>query len=224
MLLFRSEAGRLLVTLLAMLPLMLPGVGLGMEPDIIGSAYDLETGEQLYSEQHFCVETAQNCTVLYRDTEGVLVADKELDYSSSLLAPALEINDYRRDEFVRLNSSSDPRVVVDAGFDNFVRSRWDTLAGGGSVEFPFLVVGREDPLNMRAVNSDDADCIAGELCLRVELESWLLRMVVAPVRLTYDRDSRRLLRFRGISNIRSPSGKTQQVDIRYSYPVLAHQP
>ena len=46
----------------------------------------------------------------------------------------------------------------------------------------------------------------------------LLGMLVDPFELTYDRGSRRLLRFTGVSNLKDEAGQSQQVDIHYQYP------
>jgi hypothetical protein len=55
------------------------------------------------------------------------------------------------------------------------------------------------------------------LCLRVEVDSWLLGLVAPTIDLVYDRESQQLLRFSGVSNIRSADNKSQQVDIAYRY-------
>ena len=185
--------------------------------DIVGDAFDLETGELLYTERHFCGVDFLQCTVEYSDANEQLIASKSVDYGRSLQAPALFVQDFRRTTETRLETDVDPELVVDAGFDNFVRSRWDTLEQGDRIGFPFLIVGRDAPLDMVARSVGDSDCAMEELCLQVELDSWLLRMVVPPIQLTYDREQRRLLRFRGISNIRDPDGKNLKVDIRYRY-------
>jgi hypothetical protein len=185
-----------------------------MEPDILGKAHDLDSGEYLYSEQHFCDDGHQRCRVEYLDSDGQLIARKSVDYSANPLAPALLFEDMRRERELRVEPDGGTGLVVDGGFDNFIRSRWDELETGIPVKFPFLVVGREDPLSMQA---SVAECDPGQLCLEVALDSWFLQMLVAPIQLTYDRDSRRLLRFRGISNIASASGASLSVDIRYSY-------
>ena len=57
-----------------------------------------------------------------------------------------------------------------------------------------------------------------QVCLQIELDSWLLGMLVDPFELTYDRGSRRLLRFTGVSNLKDGEGQSQQVDIHYRYP------
>ena len=113
--------------------------------------------------------------------------------------------------------------MVDAGFDNYVRQRWTELMGADPVRFPFLVAGRDSPLAMRAGPDRQSECNPAQLCLQVELDSWLLRMLVAPITLTYDRESRRLLRFKGISNLKDAAGNSQSVDIRYQYPLPSVQ-
>lgn len=200
-----------LLTLLAH-PLMASG-----SADVVGEAYDLQRGDLLYSELHYCDQSGKSCRIVYQDQDGLPIARKIVDYSNNALAPALQFSDIRSSQEFSLDLSRNKGLVVDAGFDNFIRSRWNDLTGGALVGFQFQVVGRDKPLEMIARNQLEAGCEAGELCLEVAVDSWLLSLLTRPIRLTYDRESRRLLRYRGISNIRDDDGGSQQVEIVYHY-------
>lgn len=183
---------------------------------VVGRAFDKSGDELLYSEYHYC-GSASACTIEYRKPGGDLIARKDLDYSYGPHSPALVMIDYPSGKEVRVGGSEREDVVVDAGFDNYVRSRWDELAAGESIEFPFQIVGFDRPLAMKAYRASQGGCALEDLCLEVSLDSWFLGLLVDPIVLSYARDSRRLLRFRGISNLRDDKGKTFQVDIRYEY-------
>ena len=207
-------AGTVLVVLQAML---LPSALAQDWPlQVVGRAFD-ETGEQLlYSEYHYCGSELA-CMIEYRKPDGELIARKDLDYSYGPHSPALVMIDYLSGKEVRVGSSEREDVIVDAGFDNYVRSRWGELSAGESIEFPFQVVGFDQPLAMKAYRASQGSCALEDLCLEVSLDSWFLGLLVDPIALSYARDSRRLLRFRGVSNLRDDKGKTFQVDIRYEY-------
>lgn len=184
-------------------------------PTVIGSAYDRETGHLLYVEHHFCPESRQSCMVQYRDSYGELIAQKKLDYSLNPYAPKLTLTDYRRDYQVQVAQSGSENLVVDAGFDNYVRSIWEELDTGKPVRFPFLVAGFDKPFNMRATRVNPQACSPEELCLEIKLDSWLLGMLASPIQLSYVRESRKLLRFSGVSNLKGTNGETLVVDIHY---------
>lgn len=184
-------------------------------PDIVGEAVDPETGETLYLEHYYCTENALKCSVLYLRPNQELIASKQIDYEPSLKAPELTFRDFRTNRQLSI-SPPDKDTVVDAGFDNFVRLQWQDLAAGEEVIFPFRLVNREKPLTMRA-SRDEKGCADGQLCLEVRLDSWLLGALVDPIELIYDRDSQRLRRFQGISNLKSDAGRSQKVEIRYQY-------
>ena len=184
---------------------------------VTGSAYDRSSGSLIYREFHFCDLSSTQCSVDYRDATGELIAQKLLDYRTGPHSPTLVVKDFRGDEQADLTLTGNPDWVVDAGFDNYVRSNWDTLDSGEVVKFPFLVPGFEKPLNMRARRTDEDSCFAAELCLEIVLDSWLLAMLVDPINLSYSRPERKLLRFQGISNIRGVDGESLDVDIRYHY-------
>ena len=196
----------------------LPAAALeNLEPYVVGNAFSAEDGAWLYSEYHRCDAQGSQCLIEYRDPDGVLLAKKALDYSGSPHAPGVFLQDFVYEESLRIAPLNDTRQVVDAGFDNFVRSSWQGLASGETVTFPFQVLGREEPIDMRAARSEQADCADTSLCLEVALDAWLLRLVVPSIELVYDRESRRLLSYRGISNLRDEGGASPMVFIRYEY-------
>jgi hypothetical protein len=184
-------------------------------PDVVGEAVDPKTGETLYLEYYYCTDDALKCSVVYLRPNQELIASKQLDYEPSLKAPELTFRDFRTDRELSI-SPPDQDVVVDAGFDNFVRLQWQDLMAGEEVVFPFRLVNREKPLTMRA-SREDGECADGQLCLQVRLDSWLLGALVDPIELIYDRGSQRLRRFQGISNLKSDEGRSQKVEIRYQY-------
>lgn len=184
----------------------------------VGDAYGVEDGELRYREIHRCSSDGDRCTVEYTTPAGELFARKVVDYQESLQAPSLEMQDMRHGETVRVNGEDDEDLVIDAGFDHYVRLRWEQLVSGETVRFPFLVAGRDSALDMAASRSGPESCPQGRMCFTVALDNWLLSRLVTPIRLEYDAQNKRLLQFRGVSNIRDAQGKSQQVRIDYRYP------
>ena len=187
------------------------------ENQVIGNAYDRESGQYLYSEYHSCTGDALECLVDYRDSSGELIASKKLNYTTGPTQPSLAIKDYRTGIDTRIASQHREGLVVDAGFDNFVRSQWDILATGDTVKFPFLVPGFDEPLKMRANLDRSRSCGDEELCLEISLDSWLLSLLADPINLVYSRENRRLVRYQGLSNIRGENSESLIVDIHYDY-------
>ncbi|AQA18581.1 hypothetical protein BST95_10385 [Halioglobus japonicus] len=184
-------------------------------PDIVGEARSPDGDELLYRELHHCNADGRLCEITYVDPDGETIGVKSLDYTLALPAPMVSMHDIRRGRTMTTPQIIEPGVVVDAGFDNYVRERWDDLRTGDGVTFPFLVLGRNKPLMMRAVNIPNS-CDDGMTCLSVTLDAWWLSMLVKPIELAYDSE-RRLVMFAGVSNIPDERGKGQDVVIRYRY-------
>ncbi|MFT4822567.1 MAG: hypothetical protein ACJASY_002502 [Halioglobus sp.] len=184
---------------------------------VVGNAYGQGEKELLYREYHYCSSDALQCKVEYRDDSDELITHKMLDYRQSLNSPELFVKAYREEVDQSLALSNVEELVVDAGFDNFVRSKWEDLVTGEAVIFPFQPLGFDKPFKMRAMESDDAACDRVQLCLTVRVDSWLLGLLASPIELVYSRDERRLLRFSGVSNIRGVRGESLNVDIDYLY-------
>lgn len=185
--------------------------------DIIGSARDEASGRLLYREHHQCNAQQTLCSVDYIDDQGAVFASKSVDYSESLSAPSLEFRDHRLAVHVRVGSTPEPDLVIDAGFDHFVRANWDDLQAAERIKFRFLPAGRDAALNMVAQRAVRTNCAATDLCLKIAIDSRLFGLFVPPILLTYDRPSRRLMRFRGLSNITDAQGDSLNVDIEYTY-------
>lgn len=183
----------------------------------LGSAYDQSSGHLLYTEAHSCDTAGIRCTITYRDSFGEIIARKQLDYRNNPLAPVIEMVDFRKGETLTVPARDSEDLVVDAGFDNYVRSVWDALEAGELVRFPFLVAGFDRPLKMRAQQNPEAQCSADELCLEIAVDSWLVGLLASPIELTYSRSDRKLRQFSGLSNLRGESGEKLVVDILYSH-------
>lgn len=210
--------------------------------ETIGDAYELNGEQLLYRETHCVDPSGQLRDVIYEDGQGELMASKRVDYSSGRTTPSfVQDNLYSSERVeVRLDDgkltmaildagSSEPKkliseqpsdklpIVIDAGFDEFVRSHWDELVEGEDKRFQFPFAARSSLVELRIRRfgcSYDTDT---DQCFRLELSNFLLRMLVAPIELGYDADTRRLTRYRGLSNIGDADGNGLVVDIQYRY-------
>jgi hypothetical protein len=185
--------------------------------DIVGEAFDQNSGEFLYREMHDCTENAETCSIEYRDQTGQVFATKLVDYSGNPWQPRLSMKNLRAAEQFDYQPTPDMALVADAGFDNFVRGNWEDLQAGQTVNFRFVVLGMARPLKMNASEESATQCTGGNMCLKIALDSWLLKRFVDPIRLEYSRKEKRLLRFSGISNIKGVDGESLNVDILYRY-------
>lgn len=205
-------------------------------------AYQRESDTLLYQEQHRqCYQGGRlvHAEMRYRTPQGGQFAEKWLDYTPGAATPDFQLTDRRtgytegarrQGSRVELNrrAGADARseqqlvrvpdnAVIDSGFDEFVRAHIGELRKGDTVRLKFLVAGELDTFSFKAhglkeVRWRDRDAYH----LRVEHDSFLVRMLLDPILLWYDAASLRLLEYRGISNIKSPQG--DRYDARIVYP------
>jgi len=194
-----------------------PAVASGLTLYVIGEAREPNSAEVLYFERHYCSLDLLQCEIEYKDASGEAITRKTLNYRGSPNNPEVFVEAYRQESEALVAVSGADGVVVDAGFDNFVRSHWQELSSGDVVVFPFQALGFDEPFTMRAAMSESEECSARQLCLSVRLDSWLLNWLANPINLVYSTQSRRLLRFEGTSNIRAENGESMDVIIEYSY-------
>lgn len=208
------------------------------EISFTGEAFGLKSGNLLYRETHqLTLSDGQPVSgiVEYSDPDGNLIARKTNRYRANPATPDFDLQDRRSDYREQASLSQDswtlsrtengeterktpgnPRyqAVVDAGFDEFVRQHWDALLKGDTVPFSFAVPARLDWIDFRLIPEKVTDTT---LTVEMKLKSRMLAWLLDPIRLTYDRDTKRLLTYRGLTNIRDASGEGIHAEIRYRY-------
>lgn len=193
----------------------------------VGEAREPATGILLYEEHHLVRPDAQaprERLVLYRCADGVAFARKHVDYADARAAPAFTLEDvrfgYREGVrrgpdglrvFVRVAATAAERgarlpdaksVVIDAGFDEFVRRHWDRLQRDETLTLTFLVPSRLDTLGFKLRRAGVAR-IDGAPATRFRLSlGGLLGLFAADIQVSYRDADRRLMRFEGMTNIR----------------------
>ena len=101
-------------------------------------------------------------------------------------------------------------AVIDDGFNAYAAAHWDALLAGRDVPIEYLVPSRHRYYRFRIVEADDAN--QGELRLRMQFDFWFGRFL-PHVYVVYDRATRNLIRYEGISNIRDAGGDNVHVRI-----------
>ena len=194
-----------------------------------GVARNPTNNSELYREQHWIRSEAGRPIerlVIYRCPDGTAFARKRVDYRESLTAPTFTLEDRRSGYREGLRRGGAPtlfvqpgrqsgeraapvaanRLVADAGFDEFIRKQWPALVAGRSLPLDFAVPSRLRSLPFSLQRSGEA-VVAGEKAwlFQLRLDGWL--GVFAPkIEVAYGKDSRRLLRFLGLSNMRDDRG------------------
>lgn len=221
--------------------LMLAGLALtGMAEQagpstFVGKAYDPDSGELLYTEEHSLERDAdglpQQETVLYKTPGGDTLAQKDMTYwRPARPAYRLTVTEPDRTEVVEpeaegvsvasvesafLDWSDERNYVIDGGFHYFILEHFDTLLEGDSVEFQFLAPTRTRWLGLRLRPVEQTD---GRLLLELNVRNRLLSLIISDIELTYDTETRRLLRYDGLTNLPRPGGGNYNATIEYDYP------
>ena len=206
-----------------------------------GTARASANGHIVYKEEHFLFDDTDGLhsrLVLYRCPGGEPFARKWVRARVSDEAPDFDMFDARlgyregvrsvdggREAFWQENRHASldaaklperPDIVIDAGFDAFVRNHWDDLHAAEKSRMAFVVPSRLGYVEMR-IKSESFETLDGESVRRVRLSLDAWYAVIAPtIDLTYSRSDHRLRRFKGLSNILDLAGKRQ--DVRIDFP------
>lgn len=212
---------------------------------IIGNAASAISGEHLYTERHYKSDATALISerVEYVSASGELIVEKALNGTISPITPEVMQTDLRtgtrfsiRDagnsldtHYQRVGEAGetekirkDEQLVIDAGFDPYVRRHWQALQNGKPIGADFFVPARMDTVrvSISKVEAEHCALIAIETLCLVVRPAGILRLVgwlVEPLYLAYGQDTQRLLMYRGISNLLDDNGKSQNVVIQYQY-------
>lgn len=205
-----------------------------------GLATDLKTGQPLYREvheQHYDGTRWLGGNIRYLAPDGRLLGEKTLDFSRSRYVPLMRfsqpgigyedsitgisdqditVGTRRQNVIQQTTVPRQPEQAADSGFNAYVVDQLPSLAQGRTLHMRFVVVGQRDQYRFRILPQEQLQ-LGGERALRLRVEpDSLLRWVVDPLTLVYGLESRRLLRYEGVSNLINPqTGKAWQVRIRF---------
>lgn len=207
----------------------------------VGTAHAAGDGRVLYREHHWTFARAggPRRLVLYRCPDGAAFARKQVDATPGAGTPDIDFTDGRdgyAQRVTRAGAAVDVRVrerdggernvrlparqdaVIDAGFDAYVLAHWDALAGQRARTVPFLVPDRAAWLDFRVRHAGEGrEGARAVRRLRLTLSAWY-GFAVPAIDLTYERDSRRLLRFEGPGFVRDRKGSHPHVRIEFPEP------
>lgn len=200
-----------------------------------GEARDAANGRLLYREEHLIQSRGKvpsERVVLYRCPDGTAFARKRVDYSGSQTAPSFSLTDARdgyREGMKRAGGGEQTwsgskiasidgdaaTLIADAGFDEFLRLRWDTLLAKKSMPIDFVVpsFGKAMAFNVNSLGRKTIDGTAVQ-SFRLKLDG-LLGLVAPTIDVAYNSSDRSLRRFTGVSNIRSDAGKNLKTRIDF---------
>lgn len=205
-------------------------------------AYDLKSGAPLYREFHeekFSGNAIAESVTQYKDLNNNLIAERIMTFGSDATKPKFILRDMRSGYiegaevlpdgqvkvFTRENSgepleNKNLRVpspyVIDGGLTYFFINNWDRLMNGETIKFNFITPAKLDYFQFRVYKNDIVE-MGGRKGMQVKLEinSFILRAFVDPIYVTYDIETKKILHYKGISNINGPDGKSYSVEINY---------
>lgn len=188
-----------------------------------GYAYDLASNKFIYAERHEQqVRDDQwvGGSITYFDADGREMGRKALDFSRDLYVPIyqLDLSGYRegiREQGGRWlmyrQAGKEPEqtkafekraaTAADSGFHSIIRANLAKILAGEALRFRMAAAGHLDSFKFVVTRKADA-VFEGKPAVLLEAGAdSLLSLLSAPLLLTYEPKTGRLLEYRGISNV-----------------------
>jgi hypothetical protein len=229
----------LLFLLLPVLVLgLVRGMALGETQTFTGKAFDVR-GALEYIEQHHI--TYEGKDVIKSRTTYLDEDERVIGYLHSEYTPLPQFSNYtfqdlrnQYEDGVRLETDriclfrkEDPNAeeetvclakgeqqIIGQGFHHFIVTHLEAIAEGNIFHVKLALPSRLDQFSFRIRKVTK---VGDNLLIRLEVDNWFLRIFVPHVDVNYERESGRLMRYEGISNVADASGRFKKVKINYFY-------
>ena len=202
-----------------------------------GKAYDLKTGEFVYSEKNIYDDDPANTTLTtrYYDPSNELIGERIINFKED------RVSDYvftqsqldNEERIIRENStlrytckldgelsnktySSKPveDVMISAGLLNHIDRQWSGLVAGEKMQYDFAIPlpAKRRIVNMVAQRTDSstaAQIMPNEEVITIssQVSSRLIRWLMDPIEMGYYKDTKQLAYYKGPTNLKDENNK-----------------
>jgi len=195
-------------------------------------------GDVVYTEKHTVTRengvTKRSETIYYDKTRNTKIATLISDYSKSISLPTYEFVDLRTGYREGLRFTGGTYVVYYKRPDEAEKSKvlsqedgvfscqgWhyyliDNLAVLEKRDIALKLV-LPSELDFYSFKIEKVKSTGDQVVANLELSNWLLSFFAPKLKLVYDKKERKLIGYKGISNILDKEGERQEVSIAYAY-------
>jgi hypothetical protein len=213
----------------------------GME--FSGKAFDLKSDQLLYTEKHKTQEDSEGYNTFleteYVDSSGKLIAKIRSDFAKNKFIPDVTFEDFQNHTketqvldlqknevtivrtYLKTNKTKQKTFSVKKnmlggqGFNNYLRANFDELIGGKSIQVNFIVLASRDYFQFDIKRRNEPH--DGHIDFGLTVSSYFLKVFVSEIKTRYDLQTKRLLTFKGLSNLVDKKGDPMKVRIEYEY-------
>lgn len=211
--------------------------------NLVTNAFDRNTRVLLYTEERKQSDKLDRPGVwnfTYKNIQGETIVKRYVNFERDPIKPDFRLDDLRTGyaegaevtgSMIRVftgGSPDDPYqekmlsvpepAIIDAGFNFFVEKNWEKLMKGDVLTFNFVAPSQLDYFSFRVYKKRDLDHQSRTaVMLHMDIDNFFLRLFVEAIHLTYDKESRKLVVYDGISNIYDDDGKSHKVRMEFTY-------
>lgn len=214
--------------------------------DVLGTAFNLDTKQILYTESHHIslnsMGQPESSHVSYHGISGSNIGEKILRFYANRLMPDYSFRDFRLDTSISVQArggrlfvelfdgyvvskktlelDSDRIQVIDAGLSWLIKKRWKQLLEGEELEVDLLALTKAHfvTFNMKVTNNN-----ADDITITLDPASFLVRFFVGQIEFRYHKKTQLLKSFSGVRSIpaivdKDNVHKNFETYLEYSHP------
>lgn len=206
-----------------------------------GIAMDKNSLEFIYKEVHHEIfNKGKHIETLtyFLGKNGNEFARRELNFRSSFQKPQYLLNDKRsglleevthlgaNQFYIRYRKNANSKLkeksiyvpepaIVDGGFNYYIKNNWDKIISDKKLVFNYLSVAFQDYFTFRIYKLDKQTNDPNIMLLKMECKQIFLRLMMKPIFVYYDLETKRIVKYDGISNIRDLNGISYKALLNY---------
>lgn len=199
-------------------------------------------GEVVYIEQIHVTENANGLTdkveTDYQRPTGEVFAKMRAVFGSQESIPNIDFEDFRfqQNQMLKLNAETNKveiqiedkksskmktgslevkqDMIAGPGFHNFIVKNFESFKSKDSFSIHFVVLAKKDYFKFDVLRKNQNGKTTE---FKMRIHSWILRGLVSPIYVEYDNVTKRLLSYKGLTNIPTDSDSPQELTITYKY-------
>lgn len=199
-------------------------------------------GELVYVEQIQVTENGNGLTEKietdYLRPTGEVFAKMRAAFGSQESIPNIDFEDFRfqQNQILKLNAEANKveiqiedkksskmkteslevkqDMIAGPGFHNFIVKNFENFKSKDIFSINFVVLAKKDYFKFDVLRKNQNEKTT-EFKLRIH--NWILRGLVSPIYIEYDNVTKRLLSYKGLTNIPTDSDSPQELTITYKY-------
>lgn len=153
--------------------------------------------------------------MFYEDKRNRYRVDAKVDGDKVVLMKTETKRGQKRTRKREINIKSN--LMMSQGYHNFIVQNMDTFKPGQEIPIIFLAANRMEAFDFKVTYQGPESKGSNRVKFKLEIDNWFIGMFAPELKVTYDKKTKRILAFDGVTNVLDEDGEVQDLVIEFTY-------